>query len=96
MKYTEEEFELDREELYALTEGKVSKTEDISAVLERLDGKEIEVMLRDEKFEMIKVRCKIYNSAEGSPKAAKLWLREWTGVRLPKPCGVEILEIYPV
>jgi hypothetical protein len=77
-------------------EGKVGKTEDIGAVLERLDGKEIEVTLRDEKFEMMKVRCKIYNSAEESPKAAKLWLREWTGNRLPKPFAVEILEIYPV
>lgn len=90
MAYEEKEFLMDRETLHELVGPQVSRDEEMLVVMERIKGKEIKAVLRDENFARAEVRgILLKDSTAGS----RLLLEDWKGNKLPDRWSIKVLEL---
>lgn len=95
MEYESKEYRIDREVLQDLAGFTVDRKADVREILEMVKGKEVNVLVTDDKWEKVKARAIIAESTEELPGSAKLWAEDWQGWLSDKPWAIKILEVYP-
>ncbi len=85
------EYNIEREALQDLAKDMERRSEP-ATILEKVKGKPIKVMIRDEKYEIIEVEAIISEKAEDLPGSVNLWVEDWKGFRLPKPWAIKIVQ----
>ncbi len=84
------EFNVDRESLQEALGPAVDRNLSLDLVLQSLKGREVAIQIRDDRFDQLRVRAIIGESA-ASPGLSRLWVEDWKGVRLKNPWGIKVL-----